>query len=1067
VGLKGYARAREELFDERLDELLAPSLADVYFGRGHEVYRDPDRFFAATHFSDSMRRVLGEVTETLHGRGFRRVFPLFSLYGGGKTHLLVAILHAVRRPGALAAVDAELARLYAEARPRLVVLDGESDELCPNPEKPLNLAHYRVQTVWGSLAHQLGRYDALRSEDEKVYPPTAEALRRLLGEEPAVILVDEIAKYASRFTGSSDERLQGYGRGVIAFLESLARAVEGTRTALVVTLPLEVRAGEERYVEAYEREARMLREALGRVAAAYDVPLAPEDVVHVLKKRIFESVDAAAAAQLRSRYLELYSSEQEVFGKVAVNRASKLDEYAPFHPSYVEALYDVVTRHSNLQRTRDALRITRAVVRGVLRSGDDPDFVMPWHVLRYLDPQRVEGLLLGQAFSYFKPVVDKDLLGRAARLGPLVQAVAASVFVRTYVYGLATKPERAFPSREDVAFMVYERSLAELTGTKPVDVVNALELASRELLYMQERDGRYWFNPMPSIIEIVQDEARRASLVEARERLVRALKELAESPPPGASKKEAAPQLFSVVEVRDEPLPVDEPKYSLVIVPRVPSDSELRELVLSTAGGKARVYRNTVAVLYPRSEERLSRLLDLCRELAACDAVAGRIEELYAAEDMRELQRRKLNQYKRDRVAQLYNEIINAYDAIAFPTDDGLGKSAVSPRATSLARIAEMALESPEVGKAYISKLDFETLNHLLKHAGVDLSESSRELSVKEVLSYIFTNPRLPFIKRDLVLEALKEGVKLLRIGVQRGGEVYFARVYELGEIAAVPEGRPPGLLEDSDIVLPWRIAAEKLLDRLRPEVREQLDGRRLRVYYVLVVEGQELELQGIPREKAVEMLKAYPIVRKSEEVVLGVDVGVEPSYVEVKPGSRIEVKVSVVPIGKVEQPVELSVDAGEIEPREGAPPFTAVWRLEAPGDEGRYAYEVRAVSVPGKPVARQLTISVQRERVTVVWGFEVSDHLECENLAKLFPGVILEEGQAQLAAEGQEVQVSGRGLAPDVFVELVKEAMSLTGIRSARFYARLRLLKPLEPAEVDRLTAGLRNVRKLEAAVR
>jgi len=49
-------------------------------------------------------------------------------------------------------------------------------------------------------------------------------------------------------------------------------------------------------VEAYEREARMIRDAIGRVAAAYDVPLAPEDVVHVLKKRIFESVDPAAAA---------------------------------------------------------------------------------------------------------------------------------------------------------------------------------------------------------------------------------------------------------------------------------------------------------------------------------------------------------------------------------------------------------------------------------------------------------------------------------------------------------------------------------------------------------------------------------------------------------------------------------------------------------------------------------------------------------------------------------------------------------------------------------------------------
>jgi predicted AAA+ superfamily ATPase len=945
MGVKAYARARDELFDESLDELLAPSLADVYFGRGHPVYADPARFFASTHFSDSMRRVLRGVADALQGRGFRRVFPLFSLYGGGKTHLLVAILHAARRPEALARVDPELAELYAEARPRLAVLDGESDELCPNPEKPLSLVHYRVQTVWGSLAHQLGRYDALRSEDEKVYPPAAEALRKLLGGEPTVILVDEIAKYASRFTGSPDERLQGYGRGVIAFIESLARAVEGTRTALVVTLPLEVRAGEERYVEAYEREARMIREAIGRVAAGYDVPLAPEDVVHVLKKRIFESVDPAAAAELRRRYLELYSSEQGVFGKAAVERASKLDEYAPFHPSYVEALYDVVTRHPNLQRTRDALRITRVVVRGVLRGGEDPDFVMPWHVLRSVDPQRLEGLLLGQAFASFKPVVDRDLLGRAAKLGPLVQAVAASVFVRTYVYGLAVKPERAFPTREDVAFMVYERSLAELAGAKPVDVLNALDLAARELLYMQEREGRYWFNPMPSIIELVHDEARRVSEVEARGRLVSALEKLAESLPPearrGEERRDVAPQLFSTVAVRGEPLPVDEPRYSLIIVPKVPSERELWDLVFTLGEGRARVYRNTVAVLYPSSTERFARLLDLCRELAACDAIAGRVEELYADEDMRELQRRKLSQYKRERETRLYSEIIAAYDYVAYPRGDEVLKSRVSPRSTSLARIAEYALESPEVGKAYVASLDFDTLNHLLKEAGVDLSEGGRELTVKEVLAYVYTNTRLPFIKRDLVLRALGEGVKLLKIGLQRGSEVHYARVYEPGDAPSVPEGRPPpdGVLE-TDIVLPWRSAAEKLLDRLKPAIEER-EGKAFRVYYAFLAEGRELAVHEVPRERAVEMVKIHPIVRRVEEVGAFV-IDIEPSYVEVEPGQVVEVKVSVKPVGRVERAVKLSVDVGEVEPGEGVPPFTAVWRFKAPDAEGEYTYEVR-----------------------------------------------------------------------------------------------------------------------------
>jgi len=1004
---------------------------------------------------------LREVAETLHGRGFRRVFPLFSLYGGGKTHLLVAVLHAVRSPGALAQVDAELAGMFLEVRPRLAVLDGESDELCPNPEKPLRLSHYAVQTVWGSLAHQLGLYGELRSEDEKVYPPAAEAIRKLLGERPTVILVDEIAKYASRFTGSRDERLQGYGRGVIAFIESLAKAVEGTRTALLITLPLEVRAGEERYVEAYEREARMIRDAVGRIAAHYDVPLAPEDVVHVLRRRIFEHVDAAAAAELRSRYLEVYSSEQEVFGKAAVERAVRLDEYAPFHPSYVEALYDIVTRHPNLQRTRDALRITRAVVRGILRSGDDPDFVMPWHLLRYLEPQRVEGLLLGQAFSYFKPVVDKDLLDRAAKLGPLVQAVAASVFARTYVYGLATRPERVFPSREDVAFMVYERSLAELAGAKPVDLVNALEVAARELLYMQERDGRYWFNPMPSIIEIVQDEAERVSVVIARERLVKALKELAVGPPPGASKREATPQLFYVVEVREEPLPVDEPKYSLIIVPKVPGESELRGLVLGVAGGKARVYRNTVAVLYPRAQGRFGRLLELCRELVACDAVAERIKELYSTEDMQELQQKKLNQYKRDRVSQLYGEIISAYDGIAFPVDDDVGTSTVSPRATSLSRIAEMALESPDVGKAYITTLSFEVLDHLLKSVGIDLSEGGRELVVKDVLGYFYTNARLPFVKRDLLLKALMEGVKNLRIGLQRGSDVYWVRVYEPGAIGAVPEGRPPDAVEEHDIVLPWRVAAEKLLDRLKPRVEER-DGRVFRVYYVLVVDGRDVELEGLPREKAVEMLRAYPLVRKREEVVAGITLNLEPSYIETRPGSQIEVKILVEPVGKVGEPVKLSVSEGVVEPGSGIPPFEATWRLKAPEIEGEYAFE--AAAELGRRAVKQLRVVVRREYREEVAGFEVSDLLECEDLQRLLPGLTLEEGQAQLGAEKQEIAVVVRGVQPEVFIGLVKEAMSLSGIRPPRvFYAKLALPKPVEPTpELERVLSRFKSVRRL-----
>jgi len=296
---------------------------------------------------------------------------------------------------------------------------------------------------------------------------------------------------------------------------------------------------------------------------------------------------------------------------------------------------------------------------------------------------------------------------------------------------------------------------------------------------------------------------------------------------------------------------------------------------------------------------------------------------------------------------------------------------------------------------------------------------------------------------------------------LQRGSEVYWVRVHEPGEVVAVPEGQPPDAVLEPDIVLPWRVAAEKLLDRLKPRVEER-DGRLFRVYYALVMDRREVELEGLPREKAVEMLKAYPLVRREEEIVAGVTLNLEPSYVEARPGSPIEVKVAVEPVGRVEEPVKLSVSEGGVEPGGGIPPFAAIWRLKAPESEGEYAFEVAAEL--RKRTVKQLRVVVRREYKEEVVGFEVQDVLECEDLQKLFPGLTLEEGRAQLGAERQEIAVAGKGVHPEVFISLVKEAMSLSGIRPPKvFYAKLALPKPVEPTpELESTLSRFKSVRRL-----
>jgi len=114
---------------------------------------------------------------------------------------------------------------------------------------------------------------------------------------------------------------------------------------------------------------------------------------------------------------------------------------------------------------------------------------------------------------------------------------------------------------------------------------------------------------------------------------------------------------------------VDEPKYSLVITPKVPSERELREPRVQVAGGG----RGFTGTLW-RSSTPGARRFEGSSTSAGSWPLATlwrAVEELYADEDMRELQRRKLSQYKRDREAQLYQEVLSVYDSVAFPAEDG------------------------------------------------------------------------------------------------------------------------------------------------------------------------------------------------------------------------------------------------------------------------------------------------------------------------------------------------------------------------------------------------------------
>lgn len=83
------------------DSDFAADLSHVVRGSGGPVeYSNPARFFANTYPTRGLRSLLANVCGRLSGRGgsVAAIFRLDTSFGGGKTHGLIALVHAARLP---------------------------------------------------------------------------------------------------------------------------------------------------------------------------------------------------------------------------------------------------------------------------------------------------------------------------------------------------------------------------------------------------------------------------------------------------------------------------------------------------------------------------------------------------------------------------------------------------------------------------------------------------------------------------------------------------------------------------------------------------------------------------------------------------------------------------------------------------------------------------------------------------------------------------------------------------------------------------------------------------------
>jgi predicted AAA+ superfamily ATPase len=996
---KGVVEVWDDVYDAKLDDKAAPDLGDIVKGREEPIYSNPEEFFNRTYLTSSMRELIEDVSETLSKGKGGRIFLLTSLFGGGKTHTQIALYHAFNSPDKLRILDESLASKVAEVgKPLIVVMDGSRADLVPHPKEPYRAEGFTIKTIWGMLAYRLGAYAKIKHRDsEGAAAPEVNLLREVLAEAkgPILILMDEIVHYI--FNMYKSPELRDYGERVKLFLDYLARAVEDTpRTALVVSVQAEYRVVEGQRVlfeeEVFKDYAKAVLTVLSRESTKIIPPVSPEDVVMVLKRRLFKKIPDDKAIEAKDKLYRTYREIPQLFGvesewQLSLSEAGRLasaKETYPFHPKYIEVLQEFVTRNRDLQKTRDAVRITRKVVRRFLRSREDSEFIMPWHIdLRDLD---IRNRVLTDSYREFRDVASRDIVSEDGRLGsvaecskpPLALKIATVVLLKTYTYETFKEPLKVFPDKKSIALMVYEPETFTREKWTPLDIETSLG-EMHALPHFVEEGGRYWFTPYFPVTEYVERRAQEL-LKGPKAPLYRVLKE-------SVSELLVKRERRGVVErseVFDEKntivvgfgdylwegaLVKDDPSVKLVVFikPDV-NEEEIRSLILTRGEGSRRTYRNTVVALCPHLNADFDRLHLLAAKILASQEVMGSLAEYYTDKEVRGIMEAKLKRYEDGIRNNLNLNLLSTLTRIAYPRRSSTGDEVDYVETTASSSIisqVEAGLKDPSTGPKLRTDFSFSDLAELLKsNLNWDLVEGAGRREFREIVNFFYTSTVAPITTRSAVERALLDGLKRLDIGVKVDDKLYWKRVgpEDGAELPSSP-------LRDSAEILPYKLAANILKDKLLAEEREEIVDKELRVvWYEVEVAGKRVKLRDLILEKGWEKaLKAGVLLRQEEIIPRGFLLKVEPSSVKVKPGENVEAKVSVKPVGEYPYVVKLTAEKGTLSPNEGKCPLESLWSLGVFEEPGNYAFDLNALGEDGVTRSVTLLISVESLEEEVV----------------------------------------------------------------------------------------------------
>ncbi len=505
---------------------FAVHLDQVREGRAPDDYQAPERFFARTYLTQNLLGLSAEVVRRLSGIKVETsaVFNMATQFGGGKTHALTLLYH-LAGAGPQAAdwhgVPGILQKAGVNRVPQAAVAAFVGQQFDPrggDDGTPLR------QTPWGEIAFQLGgakAFDVVAGFDADGRSPGGDTIRKFLpADRPALILVDELMNYVSRY------RKSGLADQLYNFIQNLSETARGMdNVVLAVSVPAsELEMGSLDYAD-YERFKKML-DRLGKAV----VISAEAETSEIIRRRLFDWGGLPKEGrQTAAEYAAwLLDHRHQVPTWFPVDHAAEAFEATyPFHPmalSVFERKWQALPR---FQRTRGVLRmlalwVSRAYQDGYKGAHKDPLIGLGTAPLG--DPLFRQAVFSQLGGSGLEGAVTTDITGKrdahAVRLDAeavetirrarLHQKVATTIFFESNGGQIAARAEATLPE-------------LRLAAAEPdLDIGNVetvLESLTDTCYFLEAERNRYSFSLRPNLNKLLADRRASVKTANVRERV--------------------------------------------------------------------------------------------------------------------------------------------------------------------------------------------------------------------------------------------------------------------------------------------------------------------------------------------------------------------------------------------------------------------------------------------------------------------------------------------------------------------------------------------------------------------